>query len=303
MWFFKRPRFAKMKKKDIPAGLWTKCDKCEASIYTKEWREALNVCTKCGYHGMMSAWERLDMFCDENTFTEIDPDLESVDIMQFVDTKPYPERLAEAKKKSGLNDAIITGFGKMNGNEVALGIMDFRFIGGSMGSVVGEKVTRLIEAAIDRMLPLIIVSSSGGARMQESTYSLMQMAKTSAALGRLQQKGLLYISIMTNPTTGGTTASFASLGDIIIAEPEALIGFAGPRVIKQTIHQDLPEGFQRAEFLLEHGFVDRVVERKDLRKNLIDIIEMLVSRKKLEASKQDLQEKEETAEVADNKKK
>ncbi|MFC1668716.1 acetyl-CoA carboxylase, carboxyltransferase subunit beta [Chlamydiota bacterium] len=277
MWFFRRPHFTKKKKKkDIPRGLWTKCKKCESSIYSKEWRESLSVCPKCGYHGILSAWERIEFLTDPDSFKEIDHNIEAVDILEFFDTKAYKDRIKAAVEKTGLNEAIVTGTARINDFEVALGVMDFRFIGGSMGSVVGEKVTRLIELAIEKMIPLIIVSSSGGARMQESTYSLMQMAKTSAALAKLHEKGLLYISVMTDPTTGGTTASFASLGDVIIAEPGALIGFAGPRVIKQTIQQDLPEGFQRAEFLLEHGFIDAIIERKELKKTITSFISLFV---------------------------
>lgn len=261
------------KKKDIPDGLWRKCKHCGEMITKKELEAALHVCPKCNYHYPLSAKRRLLITIDEGTFEEFDADLYPADPLKFVDTKPYPERQVAAREKSkGLKDAIITGTGKLNGIDVAIAALDFSFMGGSMGAVVGEKITRLIERAMDKRLPLIIVSVSGGARMQESVLSLMQLAKTSGALSRFARQGLPYISIVADPTMGGTTASFASLGDVILAEPGALIGFAGPRVIKQTIQQDLPEGFQRSEFLLEHGFIDMIVQRKDLKETMARLL-------------------------------
>ena len=216
------------------------------------------------------------MVVDDKSFQEMDVNLKSVDPLGFVDSKPYKERIKQAEEKTKMNEAVVTGIAKIGGVKTALGVMDFSFMGGSMGAVVGEKLTRLIEKAARDKIPVIIFSTSGGARMQESTLSLMQMAKTSAALGRLAGKGLLYISVFTDPTTGGTTASFASLGDIIIAEPKALIGFAGPRVIKQTIQQELPSGFQKSEFLFDHGLVDIIVERKNIRNTLVNILQFTV---------------------------
>ncbi len=259
----------KVRKKDIPDGLWTKCARCQEMVYNRELEQQLMVCPKCNYHFAMPVDKRLAMLLDENSFEEIDAGLRSIDTLQFVDTKPYPDRLAQAMARTGQNEGIRTGTGNIFGQPVALGVMDFEFLGGSMGSVVGEKVVRLFETAINRRLPVILVTASGGARMQESILSLMQMAKTSGAAGRLDREGLLFISVLCNPTTGGTTASFASLGDVIISEPGALVAFAGPRVIKQTINKDLPPGFQTAEFLLEHGMIDAVVERKDMKNTLL----------------------------------
>lgn len=271
--FGKYKRKLQKKKRDIPDGLWKKCKECGEMVTKKELEEALHVCPKCNYHYLLSAKRRLLITIDEGTFREIDADIYPVDPLGFVDSKPYPERQAAAREKSkGLKDAVITGTGKINGIDVAIAAMEFSFMGGSMGSVVGERITRLIESAMDANLPLIIVSVSGGARMQESVLSLMQLAKTSGALAGFARRGLPYISIMANPTTGGTTASFASLGDVILAEPGALIGFAGPRVIKQTIQQELPEGFQRSEFLLEHGFIDMIVQRQDIKKTVTGLL-------------------------------
>jgi acetyl-CoA carboxylase carboxyl transferase subunit beta len=243
-------------------SLWVKCDDCGEMIYRKQWESLYKVCPKCGYHFRIGARERIEYLLDKGSFKERDKDLRPSDPLSFKDSIPYPERLKKASSTTGLTEAVITGEGKIEGEKVGIGVMDFGFMGGSMGSVVGEKITRLIEWAEKKGLPLIIVSSSGGARMQEGILSLMQMVKTSSALARFSK---LYISILTHPTTGGVTASFASLGDIIIAEPKSLIGFAGPRVIEKTIKQTLPEGFQQAEFLLEHGFVDMVVPRKRMK--------------------------------------
>lgn len=260
-----KKRLIKLTKRSIPEGLWTKCPQCKDLFYKKEMEEKGKVCPKCGFHFQMTARERIELLIDEGSFEETAQDLYSGDPLHFVDTKSYPERQKASFARTGLLDAVITGTGKVDGIPLALAIMEFEFMGGSMGAVVGEKITRTIELATEKGWPLIILSASGGARMQESTLSLMQMAKTCGALERFRKKNHLFISILTHPTTGGTTASFASLGDIIIAEPGALIGFAGARVIKQTIAQQLPEGFQSAEFLLAHGFVDLIVERRMLK--------------------------------------
>jgi acetyl-CoA carboxylase carboxyl transferase subunit beta len=245
-------------------GLWTKCESCRTIVFRKDLEENLFVCPKCGFHFKMDAKQRLETLLD-GRWTEHDAGMTSTDPLKFVDTKPYARRIKEAQRKLGMNDAIITAEGQLNGRSVVCCAMEFGFIGGSMGAVVGEKVTRAIELAIRTRQPLIIVSCSGGARMMEGTISLMQLAKVSAALARMDDEKLPYISVLTDPTTGGVTASFAMLGDLNIAEPGALIGFAGPRVIEQTIRQKLPEGFQRSEFLLEHGFLDAVVHRKELK--------------------------------------
>jgi acetyl-CoA carboxylase carboxyl transferase subunit beta len=258
-----------------PEGMWIKCGACLEIIYKPEVERNLNVCPKCNYHFRIPALERIRSVVDEGTFQEFGDDLESVDMLVFTDTKKYTDRLKEAKKKTGRKEAVITGTAKINGIEIVLGVLDFEFLGGSMGCVVGEKVAVACERALELRCPLIIFSASGGARMQEGTLSLMQMAKTSAALARLSEAKLPYISVMTDPTTGGVAASFSMLGDIIISEPGALIGFAGPRVIEQTIKQKLPEGFQRAEFLLEHGMVDMIVERTKLKPTLTQILRFL----------------------------
>ncbi len=257
---------------DIPGNLWVKCYKCNQAIFTKELKENLKVCPKCNYHFKLTAGERIEQLVDEKTFKEIDSSITPKNFLNFTDSKSYTKRIESATIKSSLAEAIVTGTAKIGGNNTALGTMDFSFMGGSMGSVVGEKVTRLIELAVEKKLPVIIFSSSGGARMQEGIMSLMQMAKTSAALGKLRENGLPYISVLTDPTTGGTSASFAMLGDINLAEPEALIGFAGPRVIEQTIRQKLPVGFQRSEYVLEHGMLDTVCERKKLKGTLAKIL-------------------------------
>jgi acetyl-CoA carboxylase carboxyl transferase subunit beta len=247
-------------------GLWEKCPSCRAAIWKKDLEQNLNVCPKCEYHFRIGARDRLALLLDENTpRIEHEADLASSDPLHFADTKAYAQRLKDAKNKLGMSDAILTAEGRLDGRPVICCSMEFAFIGGSMGSVVGEKVARAIERSIEKKMPLIIVSCSGGARMMEGTVSLMQLAKVSAALARLDEARVPFVSVLTDPTTGGVTASYAMLGDLNIAEPGALIGFAGPRVIEQTIRQKLPEGFQRAEFLLEHGFLDAVVPRKDLK--------------------------------------
>ena len=257
---------------DIPGNLWVKCYKCNEAIYASDLKTNFKVCPKCNYHFKLTAGERITQLVDNKSFKEINPGIKSVDFLNFTDSKSYADRIKTAMRRSSLNDAIVTGVAKLNKQPAALGIMDFSFMGGSMGSVVGEKIARLIELAVEEKIPVIILSASGGARMQEGIMSLMQMAKTSAALGRLRENGLPYISVITDPTTGGTSASFAMLGDINIAEPDALIGFAGPRVIEQTIRQKLPPGFQRSEYLLEHGMLDAIVERKDLKNTLAKIL-------------------------------
>ena len=257
-------------------GLWLKCESCRTIVFRKDLEANLYVCPKCQFHFKMSAKQRLEMLLDSR-WTEHDAGMVSTDPLRFVDTKPYAARIKEARKKLGMNDAVITAEGKLNGRGVVCCAMEFGFIGGSMGAVVGEKVTRGIELAIETRQPLVVVSCSGGARMMEGTISLMQLAKVSAALARLDDAKLPYISLLTDPTTGGVTASFAMLGDINIGEPGALIGFAGPRVIEQTIRQKLPEGFQRSEFLLEHGFLDAVVPRKDLKAFISNCFDMLLN--------------------------
>ena len=260
------------KKVQMPEGLWTKCKNCEEIIYSKEIERNFNVCPKCDYHFRISARERIALVIDDGTFVETDAQMMSVDFLKFKDSKKYSERIKAAVKKSGGGDAIITGSGLMNGQEVVVAVFDFSFLGGSMGSVVGEKVTRAIELGLEKKAPVLVFSSSGGARMQESIMSLMQMAKSSAALAKLKKAGIPFISVLTDPTTGGVTASFAMLGDLNIAEPKALIGFAGPRVIEQTIRQKLPEGFQRSEYLLEHGMVDMIVSRQEMKGKLSQVL-------------------------------
>jgi acetyl-CoA carboxylase carboxyl transferase subunit beta len=257
-------------------GLWVKCESCRTIVFRKDLEANLYVCPKCQFHFKMSAKQRLEMLLDSR-WTEHDAGMTSTDPLKFVDTKPYAARLKEARKKLGMNDAVITAEGRLNGRGIVCCAMEFGFIGGSMGAVVGEKVTRGIELAIESRQPLVVVSCSGGARMMEGTISLMQLAKVSAALAHLDDAKVPYISLLTDPTTGGVTASFAMLGDINIAEPGALIGFAGPRVIEQTIRQKLPEGFQRSEFLLEHGFLDAVVHRKDLKAFIANSFDLLLS--------------------------
>ncbi len=272
-WFKKEPAAAgKESKVRMPEGLWIKCDGCKEILSKPELEQNLNVCPRCQHHFRIGARARVVLLADPDSFTEWDAGLRSLDPLGFKDQKSYVERLKAARKTTGMEECILSGTATIGGFPVSLAVMEFEFMGGSMGSAVGEKVTRAVERAIDARVPFVAVTCSGGARMQESVLSLMQMAKTSAALGRLAKAGLPYISILTDPTTGGVTASYAMLGDILIAEPKALIGFAGPRVIQDTIRQELPAGFQRSEFLLEHGFVDMIVERKNLRPVLIQLL-------------------------------
>jgi acetyl-CoA carboxylase carboxyl transferase subunit beta len=273
VWFKRdKPGLTSQKKKEMPNGLWVKCEECGEVIYRKQLSQNCYVCSKCSFHFRILGHDYIQLLFDQGNFQEIDGNLRSKDFLHFRDTKRYTERLKEAMSKTGLKEAIRVGHGKIGGIEVVFGVMDFSFIGGSMGCVVGEKIARAVDRAYEKKIPLIIVSTSGGARMMESILSLMQMAKTASRLARFSDSGGLYISILTNPTTAGVVASYAMLGDINIAEPGALIGFAGPRVIKQTIGQDLPEGFQRAQFQLEHGFVDLIVNRKELKDTLIKIL-------------------------------
>jgi acetyl-CoA carboxylase carboxyl transferase subunit beta len=260
----------------MPEGLWVKCAACKEMVYKKEVVRNANVCPKCDYHFRISAIERIEMLVDDGAYEVFDAGIAPKDALKFKDHKAYAARIVQYQKRTGLRDALVSCSGKMGGYPVVLGVMEYGFMGGSMGSVVGEKVTRCAERALRDQCSLIVVSCSGGARMQEGALSLMQMAKISAALARLDEAGLPYFSILTDPTTGGVTASFAMLGDLNIAEPRALIGFAGPRVIEQTIRQTLPEGFQRSEFLLEHGMVDMVVERVRLREVLISSLDFML---------------------------
>ena len=268
MAWFKRKKSQGAKQVKIPEGLWVKCDSCKEIIYKKEIDRNLMVCPKCNYHFRINATERVRLLADEGTFEEFDSGLASLDPLGFKDSKSYPERIRDSQEKSGLREAVLSGRARIMGHDVVLSIMDFSFMGGSMGSAVGEKIARAAEAALSEKLPFIAVSSSGGARMQEGIFSLMQMAKVSAVVGKLKNAAVPFISILSDPTFGGVTASFAMLGDFIIAEPRSLIGFAGPRVIEQTIKQQLPADFQRAEHLLEHGLLDMIVERKEMRETL-----------------------------------
>jgi acetyl-CoA carboxylase carboxyl transferase subunit beta len=262
------------KKRGVPEGLWLKCPGCGTSVYKKEVQQRLNVCPKCSHHFYVSAAERIQQVVDEGTFESMNEHLNPTDPLEFADRKPYADRLVSEQKRTGLSDAAVTGTGMIRARRVALAVTDSAFIMGSMGSVVGERLTRLVEHATKQNLPLIIISASGGgARMHEGILSLMQMAKVSAALARYDKAGGLFISVLTNPTMGGVAASFASLGDLVFAEPKALIGFAGPRTIKATIGIELPEGFQTSEFLLEHGYIDRIVERKNLKTEIARAID------------------------------
>ena len=272
---FKKPplRGNADKKRDMPEGLWHKCPGCGEVIHELELKKSLRVCPHCNYHFTLSAPERIESITDPGTFTETDKEMASVDALNF---KGYKEKLTKYQKITGLSEAIITGRGKIIGNSVVLAVMDFRFLGASMGSVVGEKITRAIELATKEKTAVIIISASGGARMHEGILSLMQMAKTSGALAVHDRAGLPFISVLTHPTTGGVTASFATLGDMILAEPGCMIGFAGPRVIKETTHQELPDGFQTAEFMHEHGLVDMIVERREMRERLASILGYLL---------------------------
>lgn len=267
------PEQAPKAKKAIPEGLWIRCAACSAILFRKSVENNLWVCPECQHHFRVSADQRVRQLCDPGSFEPFNEHMAPMDPLEFVDLKSYKDRIVAAQKQTGQNDGVQTGAAFIKGRKVILAVMDFFFLGGSMGSVIGEKITRAIEVAAERDLPLVIVSASGGARMMESGFSLMQMAKTSAALARFDDMGGLYISVLTDPTTGGVTASFAMLGDVILAEPKALIGFAGPRVIQQTIRQELPSGFQRAEFLQDCGFVDRVVHRSELRSEISSIID------------------------------
>src|SRR5436190_4071921 len=275
--FTKKPKLAsgKSRKREIPEGLWTKCPKCSNMVFDKELDENLKVCPQCQHHFPIGARERVHSLVETCSFEEMDADMSSVDVLQFKGVASYKEKLDAYQKTTGLKDAVITGIGKITDFRVALGVMDFAFLGGSMGSVVGEKLTRLIEAATEKALPLIIISTSGGARMYEGMFSLMQMAKTCAALAYHGQARLPYISVLTDPTMAGVMASYASVGDLILAEPGAMIGFAGPRVIKDTTQAELPPGFQTAEFLLDRGLIDAIVPRKELKQRLAFYLEFL----------------------------
>lgn len=264
------------KKKDIPDGVWTKCSSCGEILTVMSLNKNFWVCAKCEYHFRIPPTTYMDLLLDNDSFEEFDFDLVSEDPLKFKDTKKYTERIASARKKTGRNDALIAGIGNIDGIEVSFGVMDFGFVGGSMGSVVGEKVARAIERSLDRNIPLVLVNCSGGARMMEGILSLMQMAKTSALLARLDKKKIPFISVLTNPTTAGVMASYASLGDVIIAEPKALLGFAGPRVIRQTIGGELPEGFQSSEFFLEHGFLDAIVSRPQLKSSVVKMLRFML---------------------------
>lgn len=284
--FAKKPKIgsSKSKKREIPEGLWTKCPKCSTMVFDKELDENQKVCPKCGHHFPIGARERIHSLVETCTFEELDADMTSVDILGFKGVGSYTSKLEAYKKSTGLKDAVATGIGKIGEHRIGLGVMDFSFLGGSMGSVVGEKLTRLIEKATEKALPLIIISTSGGARMYEGMFSLMQMAKTCGALAYHAEAKLPYISVLTHPTTAGVMASYASVGDLIIAEPQAMIGFAGPRVIKDTTQAELPPGFQTAEFLLDRGLIDAIVPRKEMKQQLIDYIGYMTSSRKLAAS-------------------
>jgi acetyl-CoA carboxylase carboxyl transferase subunit beta len=283
-WFkrVRKPIAPPEKASRVPEGLWVKCPECAQAIYNKDLAANSHVCPKCAHHFRLGSLDRLRLLFDDEQWEEYDPDLRSTDPLNFIDTKPYTQRLKAAQKSTGMSDAVLCGVGRIEGVETSVAAMEYGFIGGSMGVVVGEKITRAIERAIDRRLPVVIVSCSGGARMMEGIFSLMQMARISAALARLDQAGLPYISVLTDPTTGGVTASFAMLGDVNIAEPKALIGFAGPRVIEQTIRQKLPEGFQRSEFLLAHGMLDLIVDRRDLKATIGQLLRMMTKAPALE---------------------
>jgi acetyl-CoA carboxylase carboxyl transferase subunit beta len=282
--FTKKPKIgtakSKTKKREMPEGLWTKCPTCETMIFDKELDENLKVCSKCNHHFPIGSRERIHSLVETCTFEEMDASMTSVDILNFKGASTYKSKLDAYKKNTTLKDAVVTGLCKIGDHRVALGVMDFNFLGGSMGSVVGEKLTRLIERGTEKGWPVIIISTSGGARMYEGMFSLMQMAKTSAALAYHAQKNLPYVSILTHPTTAGVMASYASLGDLILAEPGAMIGFAGPRVIKDTTQAELPPGFQTAEFLLDHGLIDSIVSRKEMKTQLIAYLDFLTAGKK-----------------------
>ncbi|MHA0034473.1 acetyl-CoA carboxylase, carboxyltransferase subunit beta [Deinococcus sp. PESE-13] len=272
--FFRRRRPQQQAGTDLP-DLWTQCPACKEGLYNRELEQEAYVCPRCGHHFRLSAERRVEVLADPGSFRQLSGQVHPVDPLHFTDTEPYPERLRRAQAKTGRPDAILTGTATLHGLPVTLAVMDFAFSGGSMGSVVGEEIARAAEHAAESRAPLLLVAASGGARMQESALSLMQMAKTTVALEALSGRGVPYLSLLTDPTTGGVTASFATIADVIIAEPGALIGFAGPRVIQQTIRQNLPEGFQRAEFLLEHGMVDNVVDRREQRRHLAGLLGVL----------------------------
>jgi acetyl-CoA carboxylase carboxyl transferase subunit beta len=277
MGIFSRPSFYSDKKRDLPTGLWQKCPACSEMIHNLELQQNFRVCPRCDHHFVQPAGERVEMLADTDSFEEMDMNMVSVDTLKFTGQASYTERLKTYQKKTGLKDAVLTGLCSLEGIRTGLAVMDFNFIAATMGSVVGEKLTRLVERCTAEGLPVVIISASGGARMYEGAISLMQMAKTCGALARHSQAGLPYISLMTHPTTGGVSASFATVGDINLAEPRAMIGFAGPRVIRETTHQDLPAGFQTAEFLKDHGLVDRIVHRKELKETLHNLLSYLLA--------------------------
>jgi acetyl-CoA carboxylase carboxyl transferase subunit beta len=277
MGIFSRPSFYSDKKRDLPMGLWQKCPACSEMIHNLELQQNFRVCPRCDHHFVQPAGERVAMLVDAESFEELDANMISVDTLKFTGQASYTERLKTYQKKTGLKDAVLTGVCGIEGIRTGLAVMDFNFIAATMGSVVGEKLTRLVERCTAEKMPVIIISASGGARMYEGAISLMQMAKTCGALARHSQAGLPYISVMTHPTTGGVSASFATVGDINLAEPRAMIGFAGPRVIRETTHQDLPAGFQTAEFLRDHGLVDRIVHRKELKETLHNLLSYLLA--------------------------
>lgn len=280
------------KRSAVPEGLWTKCAKCESTLYRAEVARNKEVCPKCDHHMRLGGRNRLKAFLDEDSGVEIFANIAPVDRLKFKDLKAYKARLAQAQKATGEKDNFITMLGTIDGLNIVAGAFDFRFMGGSMGSVMGEKFVRAVNEAIKNEIPFIVFSASGGARMQEALFSLMQMAKTSAALGRLRAKGLPFVSVLTDPTMGGVSASFAMLGDVIISEPKALIGFAGPRVIEQTVREKLPEGFQRSEFLLEHGAIDLIIHRHDLNKEISSICSMLLNKTLEEVKEEELKVEE-----------
>ncbi|MCE2755889.1 MAG: acetyl-CoA carboxylase, carboxyltransferase subunit beta [Ignavibacteriae bacterium] len=278
-WFLRsKKNIEQTEQRDMPDGLFVKCPSCNDMIYRKQFEEQFYTCNKCDHHFRITVKEYVDILFDEGSFTETDINVTSTDPLKFVDTKPYVDRLRDAKKRSELHDALTIGYGNIHGRRISFACMNFGFVGGSMGSVVGEKFYRAAKRAIKERMPFIVISTSGGARMQEAALSLMQMAKTSAVLSELAEHKLPFISVITDPTTGGVSASYAMLGDLIIAEPKALIGFAGPRVVEQTIRKKLPEGFQRSEFLLEHGFLDMIVHRKEMRETLHSVLSMLLDK-------------------------
>ncbi len=285
-------------KKSIPEGIWSKCPQCDVVLYRPEMERNIDVCPKCGHHMRIGARRRLDAFLDPEGREEIGADLEPVDILKFKDSKKYRDRLNQAQKATGEKDALVVMRGTLKGMPLVAAAFEFKFMGGSMGSVVGERFVRAVETCLRDEIPLVCFSASGGARMQEALFSLMQMAKTSAALRRLSEKGIPYISVLTDPTMGGVSASFAMLGDINVAEPGALIGFAGPRVIEQTVRETLPKGFQRSEFLLEHGAIDLIVDRREMRDRLANLLAMLTHQMPGESADPDLPQREATGEAA-----